>query len=191
VGQGGKGWGLGACPRAAQPGVATWLSCSWPVGPASPRAHPGWGIVVDTPDNVLYTDLKQVWQIGADGSKTIIVPDVHSHELYLDSRGVLHAMASTSGTTTNRTSWGTTCGSSSMDASSVSPRGRGSAPRASSAIRPGPILAGRGPRLEASGRQRGGARGGRHANRAEPAGTSAGRDPHPGGRRCPVPRAGG
>jgi len=53
-------------------------------------AHPGWGIVVDKADDVFYTDLEQVWKIGADGAKTIVVPDVHTHELYLDPRGVLH-----------------------------------------------------------------------------------------------------
>ncbi len=56
----------------------------------SARAHPGWGIVVDNHGNVFYTDLKQVWRIGADGRKTVAVPNVHTHELYLDSTGTLH-----------------------------------------------------------------------------------------------------
>lgn len=53
-------------------------------------AHPGWGIVVDRGGNVLYTDLEQVWRIGTDGTRTVVVSGVHSHELYLDPAGVLH-----------------------------------------------------------------------------------------------------
>jgi hypothetical protein len=57
-------------------------------GPAS--AHPGWGIVVDDKGTVFYTDLKQVWRIGADGREAIAVPNVHTHELYLNSAGTLY-----------------------------------------------------------------------------------------------------
>ena len=53
-------------------------------------AHPGWGIVVDGKGNVFYTDLKQVWRIGVDGRKSVAVPNVHTHELYLDATGTLH-----------------------------------------------------------------------------------------------------
>jgi hypothetical protein len=53
-------------------------------------AHPGWGIVVDRAGNVFFTDLKQVWRIGTDGTKTVVVPNVHTHELFLDSAGTLH-----------------------------------------------------------------------------------------------------
>lgn len=47
-------------------------------------AHPGIGIVVDSQGNVFYTDLKQVWKIAPDGTQSIAVPRVHTHELYLD-----------------------------------------------------------------------------------------------------------
>ena len=58
---------------------------------ASPAlAHPGWGLVVDTEGAVYYTDLKQVLRIGPEGGTTVAVPDVHTHELYLDPAGTLH-----------------------------------------------------------------------------------------------------
>ncbi len=53
-------------------------------------AHPGIGIVMDGRGNVFYTDLKQVWKIAPDGHKKVVVPNVHTHELYLDARGNLY-----------------------------------------------------------------------------------------------------
>ncbi|MFT3844124.1 MAG: hypothetical protein QM725_03660 [Lacibacter sp.] len=52
-------------------------------------ADPGVGIVIDKEGNVFYTDLSQVWMIKPDGSKVVAVPNVHSHELYLDKNGQL------------------------------------------------------------------------------------------------------
>jgi len=52
---------------------------------ATGEAHPGVGIVQDSRGNIFYTDLKQVWKIAPDGTKSIAVPNVHTHELYLDS----------------------------------------------------------------------------------------------------------
>jgi hypothetical protein len=49
------------------------------------HAHPGVGIVEDSRGNVFYTDLKQVWRIAPDGAKTVAVPNVHTHELYVDA----------------------------------------------------------------------------------------------------------
>ena len=49
-------------------------------------AHPGIGIVVDSRGNVFYTDLKQVWRIAPDGTRSVAVPGVHTHELYLDAQ---------------------------------------------------------------------------------------------------------
>ena len=46
-------------------------------------AHPSVSIVMDSKGNVYYSDLKQVWKI-ASGKKSIVVPGVHSHELFLD-----------------------------------------------------------------------------------------------------------
>lgn len=48
------------------------------------QAHPGIGILEDSKGNVFYTDLKQVWKISPSGEKTVAVPGVHTHELYLD-----------------------------------------------------------------------------------------------------------
>lgn len=46
-------------------------------------AHPGVGIVKDSKGNIFYTDLKQVWKI-TEGKKAVVVPNVHTHELYID-----------------------------------------------------------------------------------------------------------
>src|ERR1041385_7083438 len=56
----------------------------------SALAHPGIGIVMDSKGNVYYTDLKQVWKISPDGSKTIVVSGVHTHELCIDSSDNLY-----------------------------------------------------------------------------------------------------
>lgn len=53
-------------------------------------AHPGIGIVKDSKGNIYYTDLKQVWKIYLDGSKTTVVPGVHTHELYIDENDNLY-----------------------------------------------------------------------------------------------------
>ncbi len=47
-------------------------------------AHPGWGIVENKKGEIFYTDLKQVWKISPEGHLTVAVPNVHTHELYLD-----------------------------------------------------------------------------------------------------------
>ena len=53
-------------------------------------AHPGIGIVQDSRGNVFFTDLKQVWKIAPDGKKSVAVPNVHTHELCLDSEDNLY-----------------------------------------------------------------------------------------------------
>ena len=52
---------------------------------ASCYGHPGIGIVRDSKGNIYYTDLKQVWKLTARGEKTVVVPGVHTHELYIDA----------------------------------------------------------------------------------------------------------
>lgn len=59
----------------------------WPV---SLWSHPGVGIVETSRGSIYYTDLKQVWKISPDGKKTIAVPNVHTHELYLDENDNLY-----------------------------------------------------------------------------------------------------
>lgn len=53
-------------------------------------AHPSVSVVIDSRGNVYYSDLKQVWRIAPDGKKTVAVPDVHTHELYLDPNDNLY-----------------------------------------------------------------------------------------------------
>ena len=48
-------------------------------------AHPGIGIVQDSKGNIYYTDLEQVWKIAKNGSKSVAVKNVHTHELYIDA----------------------------------------------------------------------------------------------------------
>src|SRR5215831_15591660 len=52
-------------------------------------AHPAIGVVMDATGAVYYTDTAQVWRIGPDGAKSIVVPNVHTHELWLDHEGNL------------------------------------------------------------------------------------------------------
>jgi len=45
---------------------------------------------MDDEGNVFYTDLTHVWQISPDGKRSIVVRNVHTHELYLDEQGNLY-----------------------------------------------------------------------------------------------------
>lgn len=47
-------------------------------------AHPGIAIVMDSKGNVYYTDLTQVLKIDQRGTKSVVVKNVHTHELYID-----------------------------------------------------------------------------------------------------------
>lgn len=53
-------------------------------------AHPGVGIVMDGRGQVYYTDLARVWRIAPDGTRSVAVPGVHTHELCLDAAGNLY-----------------------------------------------------------------------------------------------------
>ncbi|HVE60954.1 MAG TPA: hypothetical protein VNA26_03995 [Chitinophagaceae bacterium] len=55
----------------------------------SVNAHQGIGIVKDNKRNIYYTDLAQVWKIAKDGTKSIVVKNVHTHELYMDANNNL------------------------------------------------------------------------------------------------------
>ena len=57
---------------------------------ATAFAHPSVSVVVDSKGNAFYSDLKQVWCIDAAGKKTVAVPGVHTHELWLDSSDALY-----------------------------------------------------------------------------------------------------
>jgi len=67
-----------------------WLLAAATLATAPASAHPGIGIVRDPAGNIFYTDLEQVWKIAPDGTRTVAVPHVHTHELFLDARGDLY-----------------------------------------------------------------------------------------------------
>ncbi len=48
-------------------------------------SHPGIGIVRDSKGNIFYTDTERVWKISTNGKRSIAVPNVHTHELYMDA----------------------------------------------------------------------------------------------------------
>ena len=52
---------------------------------ATAWAHPGWGIVQDSRGNVYFTDTRQVWRVSPDGKVAVAVPNVHTHELWIDA----------------------------------------------------------------------------------------------------------
>jgi len=52
-------------------------------------AHPPVSVVVDARGNAYYSDLAQVWRVAPDGTRSVAVPGVHTHELYLDAHGNL------------------------------------------------------------------------------------------------------
>lgn len=55
------------------------------------HAHPGIGIVKNAKGEIFYTDLSQVWKISSDGkTKIVVVPNVHTHELHLDTKDNLY-----------------------------------------------------------------------------------------------------
>lgn len=52
-------------------------------------AHPPVSVAVDAQGNAYYSDLEQVWKVAPNGTKSVAVAGVHTHELYLDARGNL------------------------------------------------------------------------------------------------------
>lgn len=52
-------------------------------------AHPPVSVVIDAHGNVYYSDLQQVWRVAPDGTKSVAVPNVHTHELYMNPQGTL------------------------------------------------------------------------------------------------------
>lgn len=64
------------------------LAITLPLLPAA--AHPGVGIVENSKGEIFYTDLKQVWKITTSGRIELAVPNVHSHELFIDPQDNLY-----------------------------------------------------------------------------------------------------
>ena len=59
------------------------------LSPLALLGHPSWGILIDQSGNILFSDLEHVWQISPDGKLTKRLPDVHTHNLFLDQNGSL------------------------------------------------------------------------------------------------------
>jgi len=57
---------------------------------ASAHAHPAVSVVFDSHGNVYFSDLKQVWRLVPGGAQTVVVPNVHTHELYMDAQDNLY-----------------------------------------------------------------------------------------------------
>jgi hypothetical protein len=57
---------------------------------ATAFAHPSVSVVIDSHGAVYYSDLHDVWRLSPDGTRSIVVPRVHSHELVLDSADNLY-----------------------------------------------------------------------------------------------------
>jgi hypothetical protein len=49
-------------------------------------AHPAVSVVFDSKGNLYYSDLKQVWRLAPNGALGVVVPSVHTHELYVDAQ---------------------------------------------------------------------------------------------------------
>lgn len=55
------------------------------------EAHPGIGMVYDGNNVIYYTDLEHIWKYNLiDGKASIVISNVHSHELCMDSLGNLY-----------------------------------------------------------------------------------------------------
>jgi hypothetical protein len=54
------------------------------------HAHPSVSVVIDSHGNVYFSDLAQVWRVTTDGKQSVVVPNVHTHELYLDPQDNLY-----------------------------------------------------------------------------------------------------
>lgn len=48
-------------------------------------AHPPVSVVFDSRGNVYYSDLTHVWRVSPNGTKSIVVRNVHTHELCIDA----------------------------------------------------------------------------------------------------------
>ena len=54
------------------------------------NAHPSVSVVFDSKGNIYYSDLKQVWRVTPGGAESVVVPNVHTHELFIDGQDNLY-----------------------------------------------------------------------------------------------------
>jgi len=56
-------------------------------------SHPAWGLVMDDAGNLYFSDLLHdrgaVYQYRTDGQLVKLLPQTHSHDLFIDSEGLL------------------------------------------------------------------------------------------------------
>lgn len=57
---------------------------------AAAFAHPPVSVVVDSKGNLYYSDLSQVFRVTPDGERSVAVPGVHAHELFIDAQDNLY-----------------------------------------------------------------------------------------------------
>ena len=57
---------------------------------AGASAHPPVSVVFDSKGNIYFSDLTQVLRVAPNGAQTVVVPNVHTHELYVDAQDNLY-----------------------------------------------------------------------------------------------------
>jgi hypothetical protein len=57
---------------------------------ASAVAHPSVSVVFDSKGNAYFSDLKHIYRVTPGGVQTVVVANVHSHELYIDAQDNLY-----------------------------------------------------------------------------------------------------
>ena len=70
--------------------ISTLVICALPVIEA--KAHPGWGIVVDSAGQIYFADAdrNKIWRVNRQGKLEAIIAGKHSHEITLDKAGNLY-----------------------------------------------------------------------------------------------------
>ena len=57
------------------------------LGTRASTAHPSVSVVVDSTGTIYFSDLSRVWMIHPDGSRSVAVDNVHTHELWIGPDG--------------------------------------------------------------------------------------------------------
>lgn len=60
--------------------------------PFTLQAHPGWGIQINSKDEILFTDVNHltIWKLAPDGKLSALVTDSWTHSIQLDAKGNLY-----------------------------------------------------------------------------------------------------
>ena len=75
---------------SAMRGVGRFLPLFFSVVASPALAHPSVSVVADSHGAIYYSDLHDVWKVAQDGSKSVAVPGVHTHELWMDAQDNLY-----------------------------------------------------------------------------------------------------